>query len=284
MNDFLDNLAERAMNAEQDVRPRLPSLFEPAMPVSEPAWQERVEPAGVESFDVTLEQEASDAAPVKSFSQRQSSELKRDSQSSEQSDRSLAIGRMLSPAHQVFQPDAQAPVVSARFSEAAPDNRIEQASPKPSMATLRPKLSSSANDNEHRDVEARLASVSESREVEARSPQVSLLIATRANPVAQVNVSRDEAPAIEAARNEASTPLVVRPKLNRYVEPPMPRPQTQSTLPPNEQIINVTIGRIEVRATPPPATTSRSNNQRPTTISLDDYLRQRSGTNRGGGA
>src|SRR5262249_41506389 len=158
------------------------------------------------SFDVTLEREASVAAPVKSFSQRQSGELKRDSQSSEQSDRSLAIGRMLSPAHQVFQPDERSPVVSARLSEAAPDNLIEQASPKPAMAPLRPKLSSSvdrhdamaeekvtgqivnktilqpapqsssANDNGH-------------REVEARPPQASSLIAPRANPVAPVNVS-----------------------------------------------------------------------------------------------
>ena len=307
MNNFLDNLAERAMNAEQGVRPRLPSRFEPARPGSEPAWQERGEPAGAESFDVTLEQGESDASPAPSFSQRQGSELRRDSQSGERNDRPLAVGRRLWPAHQVFQPDKDSLLVSA----AAPDGEFEQASPKPAIAPLRPKppsavdrretmveekvvrqsvnepsirpalQSSSATGNEHRGVEVRPASVNDSREVEARAPQVSSLIAPRANPVTPVNVSRDEAPAVEAARNEASTPLVVRPKLDRYAEPPMQRTQTQSAPPSSEQVINVTIGRIEVRATPPPPATARSNHQKPPVMSLDDYLRQRSG--RGGG-
>lgn len=273
MNNFLDNLAERAMSAEQDVRPRLPSLFEPAMPVSEPARQERGEPAGVESFDLTLEQEASDASPVKSFSPGHSSELKRESQSGGGNDRPLAVGQRLSPAHQVFQSDTHSLLVSDQLSEAAPGNGFEQASLKPAIAPLRPKPSSAVdrreamaeekvtrqivNETSFRPaLQPSPANGNGHREVEVRPPQVSSLIA----------------------------PLVVRPKLDRYAEPPMPRPQPGAqTLPtpPGEQVINVTIGRIEVRATPPPAATSRSNNQKPPVMSLDDYLRQRSG--RGGG-
>ncbi len=347
MNNFLDNLADRAMNAEQDVRPRLPSLFEPAMPVSEPAWPEKEEPVGAEPFDVRLEQEASEASPAPSFSPGQSRELKRESQASEQNDRSLAVDRRLSLARQVFQSDTHSPLMNDQLSEAALGSGFEQASLKPAMAPLRPELpspvdhreamveekvirqvvnktvlqpalqSQSAKDNGHREqvfqsdshsllASDQLSEAASGNEFERASPKpaVALLrpelapgddrreamveekvIRQIVNKTVLLDASRDESHAVEAAGNEVSTPLVVRPKLDRYAEPPMPRPhlgsQTQSA-PPGEQVINVTIGRIEVRATPPPAATSRSNNQRPPVMSLDDYLRQRGG-GRGGG-
>ena len=40
--------------------------------------------------------------------------------------------------------------------------------------------------------------------------------------------------------------------------------------------IHVTIGRIEVRATPPPAQHAKKPNSAPPVMTLDDYLRQRS--------
>ena len=44
-----------------------------------------------------------------------------------------------------------------------------------------------------------------------------------------------------------------------------------------ETVINVTIGRVEVRATPTPATPVRKQPSVATTMSLDDYLRKRNG-------
>jgi hypothetical protein len=404
VNNFLDNLVDRAVNAEQGVRPFLPSLFEPAAPVSEPAWPEKAEPMRVEPFDVALEQETHHASPAPSFSQKQSGESKRDSQPGKQNDRPPDVGQRHSLAHQVFQPDTPSPPALVQLSEAAPGAGFEQASPKfataplrpeppsavdrreamveeqapPKLATapFRPKLSSAVDRREamveekvinqivnktvlqpalqsqpakgngrHKQVfqsdtpsppliarwnEAapgsgfeqtppKLATAPLRREVSSTvdrreamveeqappklatapfRPKLSSAVDRReamveekaieqiVNKIDLLSASRDEAQAVEAARNETSTPLVVRPKLDRYAEPPMPRPQpkaqTQSA-PPSEQVINVTIGRIEVRATPPPAATSRSNNQKPPGMSLDDYLRQRSGGGRGGG-
>jgi hypothetical protein len=49
---------------------------------------------------------------------------------------------------------------------------------------------------------------------------------------------------------------------------------------PAEQTIHVTIGRIEVRAAPPPTTPARPKSAPAPTMSLEDYLRSRSGGQR----
>lgn len=51
-------------------------------------------------------------------------------------------------------------------------------------------------------------------------------------------------------------------------------------VPPSETIINVSIGRIEVRATPPKAARPERQRNAPQVMNLDDYLRQRSGGSR----
>ena len=51
--------------------------------------------------------------------------------------------------------------------------------------------------------------------------------------------------------------------------------QQQTPAPSSETVINVAIGRIEVRATPAP-TTRRERQQGPKVMTLDDYLQQRS--------
>ena len=48
---------------------------------------------------------------------------------------------------------------------------------------------------------------------------------------------------------------------------------------PIQQTIHVTIGRIEVRATPPPSAPARKQNAAPV-MSLDEYLKTRSGGQR----
>jgi len=54
---------------------------------------------------------------------------------------------------------------------------------------------------------------------------------------------------------------------------------TDAEVPPSETVINVSIGRIEVRATPPKARPEMQRNA-PHVMNLDDYLRQRSGGSR----
>ncbi|MGB7921980.1 MAG: hypothetical protein WCF57_01915, partial [Pyrinomonadaceae bacterium] len=85
------------------------------------------------------------------------------------------------------------------------------------------------------------------------------------------------------ARPTRST-TVAQPRVTRYVEQ---KSATQAeSRPAPEPTINVTIGRIEVRATTtapatPPAA-SRRQSADATPMSLDDYLRQRAGGGGGG--
>jgi hypothetical protein len=109
---------------------------------------------------------------------------------------------------------------------------------------------------------------------------------------------RDESPAVPSAPAAKPTRLTVEPS----PQPPAARPQrpTPTAAPPNvarptgpnaaramqgeaaasAPIINVTIGRVEVRATNAPAAPRRESAPAAPLMSLDDYLRQRAG---GGG-
>jgi hypothetical protein len=74
-----------------------------------------------------------------------------------------------------------------------------------------------------------------------------------------------------------SSAIVAQPQVIRYVEPLRQPMATDTPLP--APTVQVTIGRIEVRATQQPSQTTRPH-QEPTRLSLDEYLRQRL---RGGG-
>ena len=69
--------------------------------------------------------------------------------------------------------------------------------------------------------------------------------------------------------------VVVQPRVALYWEPvalARPRPGVRA-----EPTIQVTIGRVEVRATPPAAAVTPRERQTPTAMSLDEYLRHRAG-------
>ena len=73
------------------------------------------------------------------------------------------------------------------------------------------------------------------------------------------------------------TPLPASPLLQPRVtvverQPPPVRPEAPAA----EPVIQVTIGRIEVRATPPPAQPSRPRPAALPALSLEEYLRRRS--------
>lgn len=70
----------------------------------------------------------------------------------------------------------------------------------------------------------------------------------------------------------------------RFASPDLPQlrpePQRQPAEPAPPPTVEVHIGRIEVRATPPPAKPLAAKKQRTAVMSLDDYLRQRNGRGR----
>jgi hypothetical protein len=279
VNDFLDNLADRAMNNECGVQPRLPSLFDPATPVA--TWPPTAEASESEPYEVAVDRETDVPAAMKSVRQTQLHRLERD----EQLDESPALTsvrhksllsipleaqpdqqNLLSPAMAAPQPRSS---LSADSRDAGVEERVGRRIVKEPV--IQP---SSANNHERRDVKDGVA-------------RVASLIAPPAqdHQRAETKVPRIEANIGESTKTENQSSFIVRPKLDHYPEPPSPRPQAntqaQSVEATTERVINVTIGRIEVRAMPPPVAAARSNNQKPPVMSLDDYLRQRSG--RGGG-
>ena len=135
----------------------------------------------------------------------------------------------------------------------------------------------------------------------AGSPQT-VLPAAAASPAEQVAriISRPEEPGppasaqpavslpaierISTVTRESITAVVPRPTMNpppslSLIGRTMPVPQLPMRLPevpPPETIVNVTIGRIEVRASQPAGKTEKPRHT-PPLMGLDEYLRQRSG-------
>jgi hypothetical protein len=97
-------------------------------------------------------------------------------------------------------------------------------------------------------------------------------------PLPQVTAASAITP--EPASQPATAPAAIRPEQIKPFTPVHDRPahhQTPVTPPPEPTpTVQITIGRIEVRATSPPAKAEQKQTQTPV-LSLDDYLRQRNG-------
>jgi len=74
-------------------------------------------------------------------------------------------------------------------------------------------------------------------------------------------------------REERMPSAALRPRVDVAERGPFPTRREEAAPAP---IIQVSIGRIEVRATPPPAQAPRPRPSAPSAVSLEDYLRQRS--------
>ncbi len=74
---------------------------------------------------------------------------------------------------------------------------------------------------------------------------------------------------------ETRARVVAQPHVTRYVEPAGPVPTQPVARPEPTPTIQVTIGRVEVRATPPPVPPSKKERPKPPVMSLDEYLSRR---------
>lgn len=100
-----------------------------------------------------------------------------------------------------------------------------------------------------------------------------------ARPAERPSSSAEPRPASPAALVPKPAPparIVVEPRvaLAPLMPPAVPAPIRSTEVP--APTIQVTIGRIEVRATPPPAQPSRPRPPAPSAVSLEEYLRRRS--------
>jgi hypothetical protein len=88
-------------------------------------------------------------------------------------------------------------------------------------------------------------------------------------------VPRSELPPAETAPAITQAPIVAEPHVTHYVEPAT-RPRAELAAAPGAApTIRVTIGRVEVRATPPPMPTPKVQRPKAPVMSLDDYLCER---------
>lgn len=296
MNDFLYNLASRATTAECDIRPRLSSLFEPIASVA----MHGLAGDGLEdSPDVSSDLPSRDPFPGTLSSRIEKVDAR--PPQDEQDDSHSNIGKLL-PARDRQRSLHHPPEVPGTIGDRHPDLSRGQLSSVPEQGILRPTLRHAVEDNEHSIEASRYAdlnsklipktSFKDSRDFDDDSIQTikagesvvrtqpdSLLIAS---PVRRVPKTSDINPqsAVETGAYSKPTSLSTKHPPSRLS---LPRPRMTYEPPVPENVINVTIGRIEVRATSAPAPKSRRDDQTHSVMSLDDYLRQRAGTNRGGG-
>ena len=314
MADFLGNLVTKSMGKAEEIRPRLPSLFEPPAAQADrgPA---AAGPAAVESPPVQLEAAAQAAPPAKP-EQELSAPAARP--------RMPRAPARPSPRH-VAQPagdSADEPTLAAPRPAAtahqATTPAAETASSAPSPAQARqeirpaPDLEWPPGESEYSELPIRrgpgpamLGPTSEAAAGQPAEPARSMtLTLPSTHPVPPGTPGPPLRPAREAPCKEPTAPrrssrletgsdgVPAQAKARPVPDPAgapavVARPQVipASTAGPTPvaepaPTVQVTIGRIEVRAMPPLATQPKAQRSGPAVMTLDEYLRQR---NDGGG-
>jgi hypothetical protein len=245
MSDYLGNLTARTVSPAVAVRPQLPSLFEPAPATREAvSWPAFEQQSFMEQPPVTQPSEKLAPMPLSIPTQHQSVFGE-----SKEPVPEISRGRRILETSQESEPAVQPRI----FRRAAPTLREN----KPSNST-RPR-----SDTIKSPLREVLASASASPEVRAREEVGPSAPAVASKPVVVREPRERDLPARSGV--QAIVPAI------RSLPPIAPLPPAAATA---ASTINVTIGRVEIRAVPPPAQ-QRAKPKPATVLSLDDYLRQR---------
>jgi hypothetical protein len=245
MSDYLGNLTARTVSPAVAVRPQLPSLFEPAPATREAKRGPEFEKESfVDQLPVTQPSEKLAPMPLSIPTPHQSV-----FREPEQTVPEISRARKILETSQESEPAVQPRI----FRRAAPTLRED----KPSNSTRR---RSDVIKSPLREV---LASVSASPEVRAREEVGPSAPAVPSKPVVVREPRERDLPARPGV--QAIVPTI------RSLPPIAPLSPAAAIAPPT---INVTIGRVEIRAVPPPAQ-QRAKPKPATVLSLEDYLRQR---------
>ena len=84
-----------------------------------------------------------------------------------------------------------------------------------------------------------------------------------------------EPPKTRRARIEVTPTIIAQPRIAAYAEPNASPIQQAAAVSESQSVINVTNGRVEVRATTSQSRIRRSSRAQSFVMSLDEYLRQR---------
>jgi len=278
MSDYLGNLITRTLSPSIAVRPQLPSLFEAGPKIretkSEPEFEQQ---SFVEQAPVTRPSEKLAPIPLSILTPHQSV-----FREPEQTIPQIFRTRRILQTSPEFEPDPL-PTPILRQSTPQEPSRIfsgkedAKRTPKPA-APVQPRILSQAVPT-LRDDKPSNSTRRRSDVIKSPLPDV---IASASQEVS----AREEIPPQESAI--ALNPVVV-PELREHelfkrsgVQPVVPTIRSLPPIPPLPPAaaiatpsINVTIGRVEIRAVSPPAQ-QRAKPKPAPVLSLEDYLRQRS--------
>jgi len=277
MSDYLGNLIARTVSPAVAVRPRLPSLFEPEPATREAKSGSEFEQENfVEQQPVTQHSEKLAPVPLSIPTPRQSV-----FREPEQTVPEISRPRKVLETSQESEPAPPPTSIRHQSTPQEPSrilSRRGDGKPSPELgAVVEPRIfpradptlreaepSNSAGRRSDIIKSALLDAVaSASHEVNAREET------GRSQPaVALKPLVVPEPPERELLARSGIQPVV---PTVRSLPPIAPLPPAAATVPPT---INVTIGRVEIRAVPPPAQ-QRAKPKPATVLSLEDYLRQR---------
>jgi hypothetical protein len=132
---------------------------------------------------------------------------------------------------------------------------------------------------ENRDAQT----IKPARQPEVIQPSVQLIQPKTSLPKTDIAVLKEEIHEKSASLTRPATLSAMKPvEFPRPVSLPLQKParrsaNVQAPLPPPTPTVQVTIGRVEVRATPAPAVKQHRPTQVTPSLTLEDYLRSRSG-------
>jgi hypothetical protein len=293
MSDFLADLVDRARDSATGLERRRPSRFEP--PVDAPGLdvglsrrrpdrRPNEDDGAADAGSVEVEAEA--PAPPAVGAPRRTTP--RPSASRPASDRRPE-------STSAAMPDVESPIEPAGGPR--PDRRSTPAAAPPApRVTAPPAARSIATIVEEAATRLPQPSARPTREAAVgrdvppvARPEPALAIPSTARPAVRTDrSSQARAPEETSARRDVSTTVRTTAVVVRPPMPTLSRPAARRSEPPPPAIgretppavaptIQVTIGRIEVRATPAPASPARGPRSTTPALSLEDYLRQRSG-------
>jgi len=284
MGDYLSDLVTKNIGTANVIQPRRSARFEPLQ--AKGALEAQIEPPSLqtESFE---EEHIIETMPPSSRRKREVKLRERDEiiSSREDSDEQIAQALLIPPpkAHSSENGQNDARVTLApKLIEAVREPTTQNLSvPNPSSLTLsalvtptQPSLKSAESRKklnsiiEHAPIQTHRESLSATGELKAPPEKISGKQGIEAH--AQIIVE----PRVEKIENRVEEATIYQTVI------PMPREQMSKQISeraevPETPTINVTIGRVEVRAVTSSAPSKETTYAKPQTLSLDEYLRKR---------
>jgi hypothetical protein len=278
MSDYLGNLVVRSLDPTPAVRPRLASRFEPVSPALPPELvaeapalvaetvQERAEPARPRQSRKRAVP-AEEPEPVQAAAPRRAA--RRGVPLVETSPPGPLSHLPTDPPRERGNASESSSLVQATLPQQRPPSPVRERGPRGEVSPAdRPNREDWRSPvNAEIAAPGRFQNQPHRESASRQDPPIS-------SPVAPRQPAPRERDPLERTPVKAKLPVpLLQPRIT--VVERLPSPMRQEA-PAAEPVIQVTIGRIEVRATPPPVQPSRPRPATQTAMSLEEYLRRRS--------